>query len=182
MPPALPTAGIRTFVRELARADLAFAPAPTATLVPMLVSATLGHGAQWLQPAIETGLEALQQERATSATLAERRLQLVAHVKEALVKSSVLIGVPRSIELLVQLGELLPADDLRTPFVRSELEENPAKRLLSTVGENGAAGLGSIYRHNLDDIFAKFRHNGLEDIRAFQLALDLFSSPTDPGQ
>lgn len=168
----LAPSAIPAFVRRLAESDLAFAPRPTATILPLLVAATLGQGASWLKPTVQAGLASLA-TRPASALLspapppddAQRhpRRFLIAQVKEALVKAAVLIGVPKSIELLVQLGDFVEPDDLGQPFVRKSLEDDG--RPLATLGENGIAGLRTVYKQDLDPIFATFRRNGLEDIR-----------------
>ncbi|TKA51103.1 hypothetical protein B0A53_05889 [Rhodotorula sp. CCFEE 5036] len=84
-------------------------------------------------------------------------------VKEAITKSAILIGVPRSIELAVKLGDFLDEEDLGKPFVRQTLEEEGAS--VADLGQNGLAGLRTVYKENLDDIFANFSKLGLEDIR-----------------
>lgn len=169
----LPVAGLRPFLRRLAQTDLGFAPAPSATILPLLTAATLGKGCEWLQPCVEVGFEVLPPDSASSAPRpallagdephpSPRRV-LVAQVKEAITKSAILIGVPRSIELAVKLGDFLDEEDLGKPFVRQPLEEERAS--VADLGQNGLAGLRTVYRENLDDIFANFSKLGLEDIR-----------------
>lgn len=168
----LPVAGVRPFLRRLAQKDLGFAPSPSATLLPLLTAATLGKGCEWLQPCVEVGFELLPPNSASSAPRpallagdephSPRRF-LVAQVKEAITKSAILIGVPRSIELAVKLGDFLDEEDLGKPFVRQTLEEEGAS--VADLGQNGLAGLRTVYKENLDDIFANFSKLGLEDIR-----------------
>ncbi|KAG0655300.1 hypothetical protein C6P46_001060 [Rhodotorula mucilaginosa] len=168
----LPVAGVRLFLRRLAQKDLGFAPSPSATLLPLLTAATLGKGCEWLQPCVEVGFELLPPNSASSAPRpallagdeprSPRRF-LVAQVKEAITKSAILIGVPRSIELAVKLGDFLDEEDLGKPFVRQTLEEEGAS--VADLGQNGLAGLRTVYKENLDDIFANFSKLGLEDIR-----------------
>ncbi|GAA5976940.1 hypothetical protein JCM10908_005686 [Rhodotorula pacifica] len=169
---ALSPSALHGFLRGLARADLNFAPTPSATILPLLVAATLGQGHAWLKPCMDVGFEALPPKPALippqPVSLLEDRQQyprrfLVAQVKEAIAKSAVLIGVPRSIELAVKLGEIVDEDDLGKPFVREMLEKEgiPTAQL----GQDGLAGLRTVYKENLDEIFSNFKKLGLEDIR-----------------
>lgn len=169
---ALPVAGHRPFLRRLAQKDLGFAPSPSATLLPLLTAATLGKGGEWLQPCVEVGFELLSADSVSSAPRSallagnephSPRRFLVAQVKEAITKSAILIGVPRSIELAVKLGDFLDEEDLGKPFVRKPLEEEGAS--VTELGRDGLAGLRTVYKENLDDIFANFNQLGLEDIR-----------------
>ena len=140
----LPVAGLRPFLRRLAQKDLGFAPAPSATILPLLTAATLGKGCEWLQPCVEVGLELLPPNSASSAPRpallagdephSPRRF-LVAQVKEAITKSAILIGVPRSIELAVKLGDFLDEEDLGKPFVRHPLDEERAS--VAELGQRG---------------------------------------------
>ncbi|KWU42569.1 hypothetical protein RHOSPDRAFT_35924 [Rhodotorula sp. JG-1b] len=187
----LPVAGLRPFLRRLAQKDLGFAPAPSATILPLLTAATLGKGCEWLQPCVEAGLELLPPNSASSAPRpallagdephSPRRF-LVAQVKEAITKSAILIGVPRSIELAVKLGDFLDEEDLGKPFVRHPLEEERAS--VADLGQNGLAGLRTVYKENLDDIFANFSKLGLEDIRFMSqyITYGTFLTPSGSGR
>lgn len=183
---ALSVTNFRPFLRRLAQKDLGFAPAPSASLLPLLTAATLGKGGEWLQPCVEVGFELLSPDSASSAPRpallagdephSPRRF-LVAQVKEAITKSAILIGVPRSIELAVKLGDFLDEEDLGKPFVRQPLEEEGAH--VADLGQNGLAGLRTVYKENLDDIFANFSRLGLEDIRESRGPFSRTCSPQD---
>ncbi|GAA5967700.1 hypothetical protein JCM8115_006907 [Rhodotorula mucilaginosa] len=170
-PQVLPGKALHDMVMHKSLKDLGFAPSPSATLLPLLTAATLGKGCEWLQPCVEVGFELLPPNSASSAPRpallagdephSPRRF-LVAQVKEAITKSAILIGVPRSIELAVKLGDFLDEEDLGKPFVRQTLEEEGAS--VADLGQNGLAGLRTVYKENLDDIFANFSKLGLEDI------------------
>lgn len=173
---ALATASLRGFLRGVAQKDLGFAPTPSATILPLLVAATLGKGGEWIRPCIDIAFEQLPAKPAPTPPQPEslldderqfpRRL-LVAQVKEAIVKSAVLIGVPRSIELAVKLGDFLDDDDLGTPFVRRKLERDGLD--VTDLGRDGLGGLRTVYRQDLDDIFANFSRLGLEDLRRWPI-------------
>ncbi|GAA5866770.1 hypothetical protein JCM3774_001795 [Rhodotorula dairenensis] len=171
--------------------DLSFAPAPSATILPLLVAATLGRGDEWVQPCIDVAFENLPPAPASTSPQPEsllndrhqfpRRL-LVAQVKEAIVKSAVLIGVPRSIELAVKLGDFVDEGDLGKPFVRRKLERDGTP--VADLGRDGLAGLRTVYKENLDDIFANFTKLGLEDIRFISqyITYGMFLTPDGAGR
>jgi hypothetical protein len=84
-------------------------------------------------------------------------------IKEALTKSSILIGVPKAIETMLELSELVEEGDMSMSFVRKNLDRNSST--FEERSQAGRTGLGTVYRGNIDEIFQKFREGGLEDIR-----------------
>lgn len=186
MPPSPTT--VTAFARKLATTDLAFAPKPTAAILPILTAASLGHRQSWLRPSIEEALRDLPakpprippqpRNPLDDAVSYPRRLAL-GQLKEAFVKAAIMIGVPRSIRLLVEMQEFLDADDLGQPFVRQALEAPGCT--VSDLGENGLAGLRTMCEYSLGDIFSNLDNTGLEDLRApGPLLLAREKKQTDP--
>ncbi|GAA6052503.1 hypothetical protein JCM3770_003799 [Rhodotorula araucariae] len=182
--PVVPPTALPAFLRRLAASLPSSAPPPTSALVPLLAATTLGHGHAWLAPCVSHALSAHPPlargaapprepaDPADDAVAHPRRL-VVAQLKEALVKSAVLIGVPRAIETLLELeGALDDARDASRAFVRRGLDADDgedgttgARGTVRERAESGRAGLRSVYRNELDAIFATMRARGLEDLR-----------------
>ena len=110
-------------------------------LIPALVSTALGHGSTWL-PAIykhhTLHLPPSPSQRPLSPPphldTNPRRLVL-RQLKEALVKSAILVGVPRVIEGLLELNEVVPEGDRDDWFVRAGLgRERAAEREEREIG------------------------------------------------
>lgn len=73
-----------------------------------------------------------------------------------------MFGVPKAIEALLELGEVVEPGAKDDSFVREELETlAPADRL-----ERGRAGLGTIYQGDLVAIFEKMGDD-MRDVREF---------------
>lgn len=163
---------IPTFLRQL-KAELAFAPAPTATLLPLLVATTLGRGRTWLQPCLDSAFEDLPPSPnpvpaephgnpLADAQQHPRRL-LVAQIKESLAKASILIGIPRAIVMLRALGHIVPEGDQSKAFVRRQLELDD--RRLSDFKAASSVGLNEVYRGDLADILNGMKESGYDDAR-----------------
>ncbi|GAA5880506.1 hypothetical protein JCM16303_005409 [Sporobolomyces ruberrimus] len=149
-------------------------PPPTRYLLPLLSSTTLGHGSLFLPSCLSLAYRDLPPtphpippepfDPTKDETLHPRRF-VSRLIRESLVKSSILIGVPKSIETLLDFSELVPEGDRTQSFVREGLQgrnSNFAER-----SQAGREGLGTVYQGNIDDIFEKFRYGGLDDVRFF---------------
>lgn len=163
---------IPSVLRQL-KAQLAFAPAPTATLLPLLVATTLGHGRVWLRPCLDSAFEDLPAtpnpvpvephgNPLADAEQHPRRL-LVAQIKESFAKASILIGVPRAIVMLRALGHVVPNGDQSKAFVRRQLELDD--RTLSDLKSASSAGLSDVYRDDLEAILNGMKEQGYDDVR-----------------
>ncbi|BGP38263.1 hypothetical protein JCM10450v2_002205 [Rhodotorula kratochvilovae] len=171
--PTLPTTAIPAFLRGLAAKLPSSAPPLSSALLPLLAATSLGHGQSWLSPCVAHALApfpplaqgaAAPPEPAHPLDDAEQhpRRLAVAQLKEALVKSAVLIGVPRAIETLLHLDEALEDPrDASKRFVRRGLEEGTVRERQDA----GRAGLRSVYRAELNPIFETMRERGLDDLR-----------------
>ncbi|KAI5478201.1 hypothetical protein MNV49_005368 [Pseudohyphozyma bogoriensis] len=145
-PPSMPRPHLSsTFLSTLP----SLLPRPTTSyLVPTLVSTTLGRGD--LLPSIYTHFTA------PLASSAEKK-QVTLEMKEALFKSSILVGVPKVIEALLELKEVVQGkgDEWDEGFVRRELEERGP--------EQGRGGIEWVYQKDLDPIL-KNMEPGLRDV------------------
>ncbi|GAA5991067.1 hypothetical protein JCM5350_005415 [Sporobolomyces pararoseus] len=149
-------------------------PQATSYLLPLLASTTLGHGSLFLPSCLSLAYRDLPPTPSPIPSepidpLEDQELhprRFVSRlIKESLVKSSILIGVPKAIETLLEFSELVQEGDRSTSFVRKSLDRN-----LSTFearSQAGRAGLGTVYQGNIEEIFHKFREGGLEDVRFF---------------
>ncbi|GAA5866773.1 hypothetical protein JCM3774_001796 [Rhodotorula dairenensis] len=180
---------IPSFLRQL-KAQLAFAPAPTATLLPLLVATTLGHGRAWLRPCVDSAFEDLPAtpnpvpvephgNPLADAEQHPRRL-VVAQIKESLAKASILIGIPRAIVMLRALGHVVPDGDQSKAFVRKQLELDD--RTLSDLKSTSSVGLNDVYRGDLEDILNSMKEQGYNDARLLSesLTYGAFLTPCAP--
>lgn len=187
MPP-LAASAIPAFLRHTVSPLLPSSCPPLASsLIPLLTATTLGHGPTWLAPCLAHALEPhpplpdgqdpppeiaephLASSSSPSAPDAQQhpRRLIVAQFKEALVKSAVLVGVPRAIETLLHLDDaVLDKRDLSRAFVRRALEESEEEGSGVTRAMRGREGLRTVYKGDLDAIFSRMRNDGLEDLRA----------------
>ncbi|GAA5921236.1 hypothetical protein JCM3775_002952 [Rhodotorula graminis] len=172
--PLVPPQAIPTFLRSLSSSLPSSSPQSATALVSLLAATSLGHGQTWLPHCLKLALDphprlapgvAVPPEPVDHPLLdldLHPRRFLVAQLKEALVKSASLIGVPRVICALIDLeGALEDPRDLSKAFVRRGLEEG-------TVAERrqaGRRGLRSVYRSELDGIFDLMHERGLDDLR-----------------
>ncbi|BGO89932.1 hypothetical protein NBRC10512_006441 [Rhodotorula toruloides] len=171
--PAISPAAIPAFLSRLSSrlAASPAAPPPTAFILPLVAATTLSHGKTWLKPCIDLAFSSCPPRPSPipyepphpldDASLHPRRFA-VSQIKEALFKSSILIGVPKAIETLLELGDVVEEEDMSKAFVRSELslpEQTVTERWV-----NGQDGLRSVYQDQLDDIFTLMAKLGLEDL------------------
>lgn len=177
--PALPPTAIPSFLRSLRLPSSA--PPSSRYLLPLLVSTTLGRSHSWLPPIVHLALNDLPPSPSPPPPpqpfpLDDRekfpRRFALGLMKEALVKSAVLIGVPKAIETLLELKDLVPPEDFPKNFVREKLDQ-PGETL-DARKEAGRAGLGSVYQQQLDPIFQLMQESGLEDLRASSVPPFLF--------
>lgn len=176
--PLLPPQAISAFLRSLSTSLPSSSPQAAPALVSLLAATTLGHGQTWLphclkhaladHPRLEPGATPPPEpvdDPLLDLDLHPRRF-LVAQLKEGLVKSASLIGVPRVICALIDLeGALEDPRDLSRAFVRRGLEGGT----VAERSEAGRQGLRSVYRGELDGIFDLMRGRGLDDLRASPL-------------
>lgn len=146
-------------------------------LLPALVTTTLGHGPTWL-PHIyihaTTNLPPAPAHRTPSPLPALDpipRRKVLRELKEALVKSSILIGVPRVIEALLELGECVEEGARDDWFVREGLGSEAVGWGRDEVERRGVEGLGRIYR---DDIHAIWTRMG-SDMADVSTSLNYFA-------
>ncbi|GAA5982388.1 hypothetical protein JCM11641_006967 [Rhodosporidiobolus odoratus] len=145
-------------------------PPVTRALLPLITATTLGHGKTWLKPCLDTALAPLPPSPspvpplppfpALDASLHPRRFA-IAQLKEGLVKSAILVGVPKVIETMLELNGVVAVEDRADGFVRNSLQGQTVRER----AENGRTGLRSVYRHQLDPIFERMQRGGLEDLR-----------------
>lgn len=141
-------------------------------LLPLLVSTTLGKGSLFLPSCLSLAYKDLPATPSPVPTepfdpREDERLHprrwVSRLMKESLVKSSILIGVPKAIETLLELEELVEEGNKSKSYVRRDLEGRESTfEQRSTAGREG---LGTVYQGNIEEIFTKFREGGLEDIR-----------------
>ncbi|GAA5872619.1 hypothetical protein JCM8547_003711 [Rhodosporidiobolus lusitaniae] len=171
--PTLQPADVPRFLAHLSRR---FPPSrfpPLApSLVPLLTSLPLSHASLFLRPCLNLALHHLPLTPSPvppeprlpfdDAQLHPRRF-VVRQFKEALVKSAVLVGVPRAIECLLEVQECVDEGDRSRAFVRGGLDE--AGKTLGERKDAGTAGLRIVYKHHLDEIFTRMHREGLDDLR-----------------
>lgn len=148
-------------------------PTPTPYLLPLLTATTLGHGSLFLPACLAHAYDNLPpRPHKVEPEPRDPRLDEAAHprrfvsrlVKESLVKSSILIGVPKAIETLLDLSENVDPQDQSHSFVRERLDRSDSSTFHHR-SEAGRAGLGTVYKGNIDDIFDTFSRGGLDDVR-----------------
>ncbi|GAA5948708.1 hypothetical protein JCM21900_005268 [Sporobolomyces salmonicolor] len=183
--PSLPNSAIPAFLARLSSQLPSTLPSSVHFLVPLLTATTLGQGPGWLPPTLSHAFRSLPPspapapappepfDPAEDASVHPRRFA-VRQAKEALVKSSILVGVPKVIETLLELQNCVDEGDRSAAFVRQALDPaSSASRAAAgetTFAERaraGRLGLGSIYQDNLLPIFDLMRHGGLEDVRFY---------------
>ncbi|GAA5953248.1 hypothetical protein JCM3765_007452 [Sporobolomyces pararoseus] len=149
-------------------------PRATSYLLPLLTSTTLGHGSLFLPSCLSLAYKDLAPRPSPipPETIDSRedekshpRRFVSRLIKESLVKSSILIGVPKAIETLLEFSELVEEGDKSTSFVRQSFDRNAST--FEGRSQAGRAGLGTVYQGNIEEIFQKFREGGLEDVRFF---------------
>ncbi|GAA5866122.1 hypothetical protein JCM1840_005079 [Sporobolomyces johnsonii] len=181
MPP-LATSAIPAFLARLSSELPSTLPSSVHFLVPLLTATTLGHGPSWLPPTLSHAFRSLPRspapappeplDPAEDASVHPRRFA-VRQAKEALVKSSILVGVPKVIETLLELQKCVDEGDRSTAFVRKALDPSSStsggggETTFAQRSEAGRLGLGSIYQDNLLPIFDLMRQGGLEDVRFY---------------
>ncbi|GAA5913582.1 hypothetical protein JCM6882_001692 [Rhodosporidiobolus microsporus] len=193
MPP-LPAAAIPSFLSRLSSSLPSSLPSPTRYLVPLLTSTALGHASLFLKPSLDLALSPFPP--APSPVPPEPadpredweihpRRATVLLAKEALVKSAILVGVPRAIEALLELRDEVDDADWSGRFVRKELDAQG-----QTIGarkDAGREGLGRVYQRDSDAIFERMRVSGLDDLRflsqstTYGTFLTPFPSPSSPS-
>ncbi|GAA5903478.1 uncharacterized protein JCM6883_005013 [Sporobolomyces salmoneus] len=149
-------------------------PKPTHYLLPLLASTTLGHGSTFLPACLSLAYKHLPPTPSPvppeplnpleDGKLHPRRF-VSRLIKESLVKSAILIGVPRAIEIMLEFTELVEEKDRSMGFVREKLDCGSTTH--GSRKEAGRSGLGTVYKGNIDEIFDKLRAGGLEDVRCF---------------
>lgn len=92
-------------------------------------------------------------------------------MKEALVKSAILVGVPRVIEALLELGEVVEEGAKDDSFVREGL----VGREMGEVMGNGERGLERVYRGDIGGIWEKMKPD-MRDVSEFMLSLHYHSN------
>ncbi|CEQ42786.1 SPOSA6832_04649 [Sporobolomyces salmonicolor] len=180
--PSLSNSAIPAFLARLSSQLPSTLPSSVHFLVPLLTATTLGQGPGWLPPTLSHAFRSLPPspapappepfDPAEDASVHPRRFA-VRQAKEALVKSSILVGVPKVIETLLELQSCVDEGDRSAAFVRKALD--PASSASRAAGETtfaararaGRLGLGSIYQDNLLPIFDLMRQGGLEDVRFY---------------
>lgn len=137
-------------------------------LVPAIAATALGHAPAWL-PAIyahhTSSLPATPPLRSASPlpaleTIPRRRV--LRELKEGLVKSAILVGVPRVIEALLELGECVEEGAKDDSFVRRGM--GGVRWEQGEVERRGLEGLGRIYRDDIGPIWTKMGAD-MEDVR-----------------
>ncbi|GAA5834620.1 hypothetical protein JCM9279_007062 [Rhodotorula babjevae] len=172
--PLLQPQAIPALLRSLATSLPSSAPQAAPALVSLLAATSLGHGQTWLphcvnhalDPHPRLPLDAAVPPEPVNHPLLDKQLHprrfVVAQLKEVLVKSASLIGVPRVICALIDLeGALDDPRDMSRAFVRRGLEDGT----VSQRREAGRHGLRSVYRSELDGIFDLMHERGLDDLR-----------------
>jgi len=143
-------------------------------LLPLLVSTTLGKGSQFLPSCLSLAYKNLPPTPSpvppepfdpNEDESSHPRRWVSRLMKESLVKSSILIGVPKAIETLLELEELVEEGNKSKSFVRRGLEGNEST--FEERSKAGREGLGTVYQGNIEEIFTRFREGGLEDVRKF---------------
>ncbi|GAA6059306.1 hypothetical protein JCM10212_005886 [Sporobolomyces blumeae] len=149
-------------------------PRQSRFLLPLLTATTLGHGPRFLPPCLSVALNGLPRSpnpvppEPIDPTIDEQlhpRRFAVRLVKESLVKSAVLVGVPKAIETLLELGRVVDEADRSTAFVRSDLDRGEAS--WRERQRSGRRGLETVYQGDIDGIFDMMRTGGLDDVRFF---------------
>ncbi|GAA5840646.1 hypothetical protein JCM11251_004175 [Rhodosporidiobolus azoricus] len=170
--PALPRSAIPSFLARLSSSLPSSLPSPSPYLLPLLTSTTLGHSALFLRPSLDLALASLPPRPApvpnepldpTHDWHLHPRRATVALIKESLVKSACLVGVPRPIEALLELRGEVDDDDWSNRFVRKELDEPGAT--IERRKEAGLAGIAKVYQRDIDGIFDRMHQAGLDDLR-----------------
>lgn len=125
-------------------------------LLPLVVSTTVGKASTWVPHIYHEAVRSLPpapSARSSSprypAGDSNPRRRVVRELKGALMASAILIGVPRSIEAQLHLGEVVEEGAKDDSFVREELETmEPAE-----VRRRGNAGLKTVYQDDIGPIF-----------------------------
>ncbi|KAM0751057.1 hypothetical protein T439DRAFT_224838 [Meredithblackwellia eburnea MCA 4105] len=145
----------------------------TPYLVPTLVAATLGQGGPWASQIYQHAVSQLPQSPPTRSHSplpahdpVPRRIVL-RQMKEALVKASILIGVPKVIESLLELGEVVEEGARDDSFVREGLGKGQSVEGSHGWGRDeverrGLNGIGRIYRDDIDGIWKKMGSDMLD--------------------
>lgn len=137
-----------------------------AYILPTVVSVTTGHGAEWIGPIYKHAVAELPpapSSRSPSPLYPSEdtnsRRRVVREMKEALLKSAILVGVPRAIEASLHLQDEVEEGAKDDSFVREELQDiEPAE-----VRRRGNAGLATVYQENIGPIFEMMED--LKDVR-----------------
>ena len=155
--------------RELLNQLSASLRRPSASyLVPAIAATALGHAPAWL-PVIyahhTSSLPAAPPLRSASPlpaleTIPRRRV--LRELKEGLVKSAILVGVPRVIEALLELRECVEEGAKDDSFVRRGMGGLGWEQ--AEVERRGLEGLGRIYRDDIGPIWTKMGAD-MEDVR-----------------
>lgn len=125
-------------------------------LLPLVVSTTLGKASTWVPHIYHEAVRSLPPAPSTRSPSprypagdSNPRRRVVRELKGALMASAILIGVPRSIEAQLHLGEVVEEGAKDDSFVREELETmEPAE-----IRRRGNAGLKTVYQDDIGPIF-----------------------------
>ena len=140
-----------------------------AHLLPTVVSLATGHGPEWIGPIYRHAVADLPPAPSTRSNSPQYptddpipRRRVVRELKEALMKSAVLVGVPKAIETALHLRDEVEEGAKDDSFVREELVTLNA----AEVRRRGNAGLGAVYQEDIGPIFEMMELD-LKDIRKF---------------
>jgi hypothetical protein len=143
-----------------------------AHLVPLLVSTTLGHGNTWAPHLYSHFVQHLPPSPPTPTTSPLPALdpiprrKLWREMKEGLVKSSILVGVPKVIETLLSLRSVIEEGSRDYGFVREGLGREGWEG--GEVESRGDEGLGKIYRDDIEPIWDAMGSD-LKDVSTYNL-------------
>ncbi|SCZ93641.1 BZ3500_MvSof-1268-A1-R1_Chr6-3g08789 [Microbotryum saponariae] len=143
---------------------------PAFFLVPLLVSRSLGHAHQWVAHIYAFATSELPSPPSAVAACSPlpkdetnpHRL-VVRYMKEALTKSSCIIGAPRAIEALLELDKVVPVEAKDDSFVRDELDRSRSNQERAEIGMKG---ISTVYQKDIVGIF-NMMDPYLKDIRWF---------------
>ncbi|KAK4048850.1 hypothetical protein OIO90_005658 [Microbotryomycetes sp. JL221] len=165
------TQSIPKLLHRLSTTCLHQSPPSSSFVLPLLVSTTCGQSKQWLKHVYEFATLSCSSS-SSSISLTDIQQQM----KEALLKASILIGVPKTIEARLELETLIQQNekesfnanvDNNNDNNKNKREENFARSHLKefkTLKQTGQQGLQTIYQKDIDSIFDMMTSKNMKDI------------------
>ncbi|MBW0526741.1 hypothetical protein O181_066456 [Austropuccinia psidii MF-1] len=171
-----PTFGFLNRIRStIKRPDLDY-------LLTSIASTSLGHGEAWLpvifSHAIKRPLNLSLESQNLQNPLDQYKILVFRQMKEAIIKASILIGVPKAIEASLTLKETGSKFEVHEhTFTRKHFMDLTFQDLIN----KGDQGMSRVYKGDIDGIF-KYMGPDLVDIQLMSRAITygFFLSPVQP--